>query len=353
VERAFEFFYEMQAAEGEKIVPDEVTFNALISAACKGGLPSYAFDAFDIMKTMNIRASLRTYNELIHAAGMRGIEGVEAAFEVYDTMRLTGEVPDTITFSSLIAACARARDADRALQVFDEMLEVDCQPNLVVYHALISALGRTGRYQDALDIFRKDLLGPETSEYCQPTKATLSILFDACLGPDGAEAALAAAGGTHGNLGALNSEGAQAAKQLYRESVEAGLMQGVLVEASTDASVRTDIRQHTRSGAIVGILCLLDDLRAKYGADSGATIGELVVMTGGRVRTSAAGPGRPSKLNLIAQAMLNVTGMRCKPLSTLTVQALVVDKAAMQVWLQSSPKMEVVSAESSTVRASS
>ena len=48
VERAFEIFYEMQ--EQEEVQPDEVTFNALISAACKGGLPSYAFDAFDIMK---------------------------------------------------------------------------------------------------------------------------------------------------------------------------------------------------------------------------------------------------------------------------------------------------------------
>ena len=65
----------------------------------------------------------------------------------------------------------------------------------------------------------------DTPEHCCPTKATLSILFDACLGRDGAEAALAAAGGESGNLAHLHSPGAEAAKMLYREAVEAGLMQ--------------------------------------------------------------------------------------------------------------------------------
>ena len=94
VERAFEIFYEMHS-EG-RVQPNEVTFNALISAACKGGLPSYAFDAFEVMKTTSVAASRRTYNELIHAAGLRGIAGVEAAFEVYDSMRLAGEDPDQV-----------------------------------------------------------------------------------------------------------------------------------------------------------------------------------------------------------------------------------------------------------------
>ena len=49
------------------------------------------------MKTTDVAASRRTYNELIHAAGLRGIAGVEAAFEVYDSMRLAGEVPDQVS----------------------------------------------------------------------------------------------------------------------------------------------------------------------------------------------------------------------------------------------------------------
>lgn len=47
---------------------------------------------------------------------------------------------------------------------------------------------------------------------------------------------------------------------------------------------------------------------------------ELVMMTGGKVRNTAAGPGRPSKLLLTAQALLAAMRVRCKPLSTLTVQ---------------------------------
>jgi len=337
VERAFEIFYEMQS-EG-RVKPNEVTFNALISAACKGGLPSYAFDAFEVMKTTDVAASRRTYNELIHAAGLRGIAGVEAAFEVYDSMRLAGEVPDQVTFGSLIAACARARDASRALLVFEEMREVGCAPSLVVYHALLVGLGRAGRFEEAVALYRNEMLEHEDPE-CRPTKATLSIMFDVCLGRDGAEAALAAAAGasSFGSAVYFHSKGAMAAKQLYTEAVESGMMPRICPEldaldANDDEtqgmrSLRADIRCHTRSAAIMALLGLLDALKTKD-----ADLHELVVMTGGRVRTN--GPSRPSKLLLTAQALLTAQGVRSKPLSTLTVQALVVDKPALTKWKSS------------------
>jgi len=331
VERAFEIFYEMQS-EG-RVSPNEVTFNALISAACKGGLPSYAFDAFEVMKTTDIVASRRTYNELIHAAGLRGIAGVEAAFEVYDSMRLAGEVPDQITFGSLIAACARARDASRALLVFEEMQEVGCKPTVVVYHALLVGLGRAGRYEEAVHLYRDQMIDHEDPE-CRPTRATLSLMCDVCLGRDGAEAALAAAAGdsSFGSTVYFQSAGAVEAKKLYKEAVASGLMEDICPEltlaevAGNAQTVRADVRNHTRSAAIVALLDLLETAKEKK-----IEMNELVVMTGGKVRN--AGPSRPSKLLLTAQALLDAQGMPSKPLSTLTVQALVIDKPALTAWM--------------------
>ena len=63
-----------------------------------------------------------------------------------------------VTFGSLIAACARARDASRALLVFEEMREVGCPPSLVVYHALLVGLGRAGRFEEAVDLFRNEMV---------------------------------------------------------------------------------------------------------------------------------------------------------------------------------------------------
>ncbi|KAK3274929.1 hypothetical protein CYMTET_16920 [Cymbomonas tetramitiformis] len=330
VEKAFEIFYEMQA-EGV-VQANEMTFNALISAACKGGLPSFAFDAFDIMKNSGTKASLRTYNELLHAAGLRGVSGVESAFEVYDALRVAGEVPDNVTFSCLIAACARARDAERAMNVFHEMHEVGVEPNLVVYHALLAGLGRSGQWADALNIYHNQMVGNMTHDN-QPTRATISILFDACLGEDGAEAALAQAVDSGDKSTFIDSEAVEAAKDLYKEVVYQGLLQSIC-PAQEDLgeegmrTVRCDIRGHTRSATILGLLVLLDDLKSGYGE-----AGELVIMTGGKPR--ASGGGRPSKLLVTAQTTLNLMGLACKPLSTLTVQALVVEKASLAAWRSS------------------
>eukprot|EP00976_Prorocentrum_cordatum_P000573 11623-Prorocentrum_minimum.AAC.1 len=65
-----------------------------------------------------------------------------------------------VTFGSLIAACARARDATRALQVFEEMQEVGVAPSIVVYHALLVGLGRAGRFEEAVELYRNEMVHP-------------------------------------------------------------------------------------------------------------------------------------------------------------------------------------------------
>mmetsp|Transcript_12396 Transcript_12396/g.16884 ORF Transcript_12396/g.16884 Transcript_12396/m.16884 type:complete len:419 (+) Transcript_12396:2-1258(+) len=332
VERAFEIFYEMRDA-GKNVSPNETTFNSLINAACRGGLPSYAFDAFQIMKDMQVRASLRTYNELIHAAGLRGVIGMESAFEVYDSMRLQGERPDVVTFSTLISACAKARDAHRAYQVFAEMQESEgCAPNLVVFHTLLVCLGRCGRWQEALQVYKDQMIDHENYN-CRPTRATVSILFDACLGRDGAESLLASVAAQDSSFGAamyLESEGAKAAMQLYKEVVAAGLQEDIcpdIASAEENSTIRADLTQHTQSGAIVALLLLVESLRALP-----VGVKEVLILTGGAVRTNPQS-GRPSKMSILAQALLLTLGLKATPLSTLSTQTLVVENACLDSWL--------------------
>jgi pentatricopeptide repeat protein len=146
-------------------------------------------------------------------------------------------------------------------------LQVDCQPNLVVYHALMTALGRAGRWEEALALYEQRLR-PEQADV-SPTLATLSILFDCCLGPDGAEAALAAVGGVReADAANFSHAGATAAKALYRQAVADGMMEHACASGvmTGESSLRVDIRLHTRSAAIVALLCVLDDLQQAHAA---------------------------------------------------------------------------------------
>jgi len=210
---------------------------------------------------------------------------------------------------------------------------VGCKPTVVVYHALLVGLGRAGRYEEAVHLYRDQMIDHEDPE-CRPTRATLSLMCDVCLGRDGAEAALAAAAGdsSFGSTVYFQSAGAVEAKKLYKEAVASGLMEDICPEltlaevAGNAQTVRADVRNHTRSAAIVALLDLLETAKEKK-----IEMNELVVMTGGKVRN--AGPSRPSKLLLTAQALLDAQGMPSKPLSTLTVQALVIDKPALTAWM--------------------
>lgn len=59
-------------------------------------------------------------------------------------------IPNTITYSSLISACAAGSRLDKALQVYDEMQEAGLQPDHITYSTLISAYEKAGELAEAL-----------------------------------------------------------------------------------------------------------------------------------------------------------------------------------------------------------
>ena len=63
--------------------------------------------------------------------------------------------PNTITYSSLISACAAGSRLDKALQVYDEMQEAGLQPDHITYSTLISAYEKAGDFAEALALLDK------------------------------------------------------------------------------------------------------------------------------------------------------------------------------------------------------
>jgi pentatricopeptide repeat protein len=123
-DEAFEIFYRLR--EEGSVEPNRAMFAALIDCAIRAGKESYAFDAFDAMKEANIPPTMATYNRLIHACGQKGTaNGLRDAVRLYEYVLAQNAAdlrPDAYTYGSLIAACAKVRDATKALSLLDEML---------------------------------------------------------------------------------------------------------------------------------------------------------------------------------------------------------------------------------------
>lgn len=69
--------------------------------------------------------------------------------------------PNTVSYNSLLSACERCGQADRALEVFS-MMEREAAPtfgytasSLVTYNILISACGKAGMYGKVCQIFQE------------------------------------------------------------------------------------------------------------------------------------------------------------------------------------------------------
>ncbi|GAQ78965.1 putative Pentatricopeptide repeat domain containing protein [Klebsormidium nitens] len=326
VQKAFGYVEEMKKSEEAK--PNVETYIRLINTASRGPSPGQALRAYKLLVEAGFRekVGLSVYNRLISAAGQAG--KLDKAFEIYDTLREAGFKPDGFTYSALVAACGKAGDASRALAVSEDMEKgYGLLPNQVVFHALMGACGKAGKWQEALALFRrmKEALTDEP-----PGVLTYSILFDACFGAQGAEALLKEAQKEGKRLEI--TQGIKAALNLYRE----GQTAGVFKNFSEDDLTRCDIRTLSRSGAVVALLALLDRLKEKP-----PTL-DLVVVTGSdkakafiaRGATKKPTGGRLPKLAEIALSTFNALQLPCKPLTTLTFQALTVEAPALQKWLQ-------------------
>lgn len=71
-------------------------------------------------------------------------------FQVFDQMSDFGVTPSLITFNSLIDACARKGDIERARSVFERLGEVSLTPNDRTFSSLIHAHAVRGQVRGCL-----------------------------------------------------------------------------------------------------------------------------------------------------------------------------------------------------------
>lgn len=69
-------------------------------------------------------------------------------------MVLSGVIPNTITWSSLISACANAGLVEQAIILFGEMLQAGAQPNTQCFNTLLHACVEVCQFDRAFRLFQ-------------------------------------------------------------------------------------------------------------------------------------------------------------------------------------------------------
>ena len=281
-DEAFEIFYRLR--EEGSVEPNRAMFAALIDCAIRAGKESYAFDAFDAMKEANIPPTMATYNRLIHACGQKGTaNGLRDAVRLYEYVLAQNAAdlrPDAYTYGSLIAACAKVRDATKALSLLDEMLEKsdEVYPTTVVFNSCITACGQAGRWEDARKVFEKLKVeienrgGLGTSDL-YIGRETYGAMLDAALGPGGAEAAVSAValelgkdkkGGSSSGMKTsfIDSDRVELAIELFQSEEARRVCQyDDIDEALWKNDGDYDASKYTRTETIVATLAMLKAVR--------------------------------------------------------------------------------------------
>ena len=281
-DEAFEIFYRLR--EEGSVEPNRAMFAALIDCAIRAGKESYAFDAFDAMKEANIPPTMATYNRLIHACGQKGTaNGLRDAVRLYEYVLAQNAAdlrPDAYTYGSLIAACAKVRDATKALSLLDEMLEKsdEVYPTTVVFNSCITACGQAGRWEDARKVFEKlkveiENRGGLGSSDLYIGRETYGAMLDAALGPGGAEAAVSAValelgkdkkGGYSSGMKTsfIDSDRVELAIELFQSEEARRVCQyDDIAEALWKNDGDYDASKYTRTETIVATLAMLKAVR--------------------------------------------------------------------------------------------
>ncbi|KAL3611602.1 hypothetical protein D5086_002622 [Populus alba] len=134
-------------------VPDKVTYNALLDVYGKSRRTKEAMEVLREMEVNGCSPSIVTYNSLISAYARDGL--LKEAMELKNQMVEGGINPDVFTYTTLLSGFVRAGKDESAMRVFAEMRAAGCKPNICTFNALIKMHGNRGKFAEMMKIFEE------------------------------------------------------------------------------------------------------------------------------------------------------------------------------------------------------
>mmetsp|Transcript_35371 Transcript_35371/g.92858 ORF Transcript_35371/g.92858 Transcript_35371/m.92858 type:complete len:758 (-) Transcript_35371:665-2938(-) len=132
--------------------PDVVSFNTIISACSKAGLPQRAEESFFLMERRGIVPTQVSFASVVSAHARAGQPAKAQAW--LDAMVARGNVADAVSYNTVCAAHARVGDANAAIACFERMTGAGVQATPTTRATLVNALVQAGRPADAQQLLQ-------------------------------------------------------------------------------------------------------------------------------------------------------------------------------------------------------
>ena len=136
---ALDLYHQM---EEQGIIPDDITFVALLNGLSHSGMVDEALKCLESMwKQYGIKPNNQHYNCVVDALGRAG--RLEEAEELIKRM----EEPDEVTWTTLLGACRMAGDVERAERAATNALRLEPK-KAAIYVLLANTYATAGRWED-------------------------------------------------------------------------------------------------------------------------------------------------------------------------------------------------------------
>ncbi|KAL5560456.1 hypothetical protein UlMin_036667 [Ulmus minor] len=133
---------------------NQIVQNAIVDMYAKCGDLTNARLVFEGMNERNTAC----WNAMISGLAIHG--HCKEALELFGRMESSNEMPDDITFLSVLSACAHGGLVDEGLEIFSKMEKYDLLAEIKHYGCLVDLLGRVGRLKEAYNLIKKMPMKP-------------------------------------------------------------------------------------------------------------------------------------------------------------------------------------------------
>ncbi|CAH2080650.1 unnamed protein product [Thlaspi arvense] len=144
----------------KEVEMDVVSYTSLIDMYAKCGLISEAYTVFRKMPTKNTF----TWSAMISGFGINGL--FDEAIEVFNQMRSENQIPNSITFVSVLSACSHSGRVEEGWNYL-KLMSMDYGITAVEEHiaCMVDLLGRAGKIDEALSFIRDMPMKPGASAW--------------------------------------------------------------------------------------------------------------------------------------------------------------------------------------------
>lgn len=118
------------------------SYNTFLSDYIKRNEFMGALQIFQSMRNSDVEMDTATYSMIIDTLAKDREQPVEAVYDLYSEMKENNVAPDVRVYTSLLNACAREENYERATTFFQEMQEHKVEPNVYTFNSMFTLLAR-------------------------------------------------------------------------------------------------------------------------------------------------------------------------------------------------------------------